>query len=51
MKNLFARRGMPGRASQVKAWVFQQLALTEADLVTVAELAVTNRAARLSKPW
>ena len=39
MKNLFARRGTPGRASQVKAWVSQHLALTEADLVTVAELA------------
>ena len=39
MKNLFARRGTPGRASQIKAWVSQHLALTEADLVTVAELA------------
>ena len=43
MKNLFARRGMPGRASQIKAWVFQHLALTEADLVTVAELACHER--------
>ena len=39
MKNLFTRRGSPGHASQVKSWVSQHLALTEADLVTVAELA------------
>ncbi|MCG8359206.1 MAG: hypothetical protein MI920_26885 [Kiloniellales bacterium] len=39
MKNLFARRTAPGRASEVKAWVSEQLALGEDDLVTVAELA------------
>ena len=39
MKNLFARRATPGRAGEVKAWVTERLRLTEADLVTVAELA------------
>ncbi len=39
MTNMFARRNAPGRAGDVKAWVAQQLELTEADLVTVAELA------------
>ncbi|QPH53314.1 hypothetical protein [Pontivivens ytuae] len=39
MKNLFARRAAPGRAAEVKAWVIQHLALTDDDLVTVAELA------------
>ncbi|MEO1201040.1 MAG: hypothetical protein AAFX39_17765 [Pseudomonadota bacterium] len=39
MKNLFARRAAPGRAGMVKAWVTEHLALAEADLVTVAELA------------
>ena len=39
MKNLFARRAAPGRAGMVKTWVTECLGLTEADLVTVAELA------------
>ena len=39
MKNLFTRRTAPGRASEVKAWVSEHLALGETDLVTVAELA------------
>ena len=38
MKNLFTRRGLPGRASQVKSWVSQHFVLTETDLITVAEL-------------
>ena len=37
-ENLFTRRGLPGRASQVKSWVSQHLVLTETDLITVAEL-------------
>ena len=51
MKNLFARRTPPGRAGQVKAWVTQHLALAEADLVTVAELACHEPGCLLSKPW
>ncbi len=39
MKDLFSRRAAPGRAGMVKAWVTEHLALTEVDLVTVAELA------------
>ena len=39
MKDLFTRRTAPGRAGMVKAWVTEHLALAEADLVTVAELA------------
>ena len=39
MKDLCTRRAAPGRAGMVKAWVTEHLALTEADLVTVAELA------------
>jgi hypothetical protein len=39
MTSLFSRRAVPGRAGQVKAWVTEHLGLTEADLVTVAELA------------
>lgn len=39
MKDLFARRRAPGRAGEVKAWVAEHLALKEADLVTVADLA------------
>ena len=39
MTNLFTRRAAPGRASMVKGWVTGRLGLTEADLVTVAELA------------
>ena len=39
MNNLFARRTAPGRAGDVKEWVTECLSLTEADLVSVAELA------------
>ncbi len=39
MKNMFARQSAPGRAAAVKAWVAKHLALSEDDLVTVAELA------------
>ena len=39
MRNLFARSKAPGRAAQVKDWASQHLELTEADLVSVAELA------------
>lgn len=39
MKNLFARSKAPGRAASVKAWVIERFDLSEADLVTVAELA------------
>ena len=39
MNNLFARRAAPGRAGDVKGWVTQCLRLSEADLVSVAELA------------
>lgn len=39
MKDLFTRRTAPGRAGMVKSWVTEHLALAEADLVTVAELA------------
>ncbi|MEM7522280.1 MAG: hypothetical protein AAF360_00660 [Pseudomonadota bacterium] len=39
MKNMFARRTAPGRAGKVKAWIAKHLALSEEDLVTIAELA------------
>ena len=39
MKNMFARRTANGRAGEVKAWVTKHLALSQEDLVTVAELA------------
>lgn len=39
MTSLFTRNKTPGRAGQVKAWVSQHFELTEADLVSVAELA------------
>ena len=39
MRNLFTRRPAPGRAGMVKGWVTGRLGLTEADLVTIAELA------------
>ena len=39
MKNLFTRRAAPGRASMLKGWVTGRLGLTEADLVSIAELA------------
>ena len=39
MKNMFARRTANGRAGEVKAWVTKHLALSQDDLVTVAELA------------
>ena len=39
MRDLFARRAPPGRAGRVKGWVTERLGLTEADLVTVLELA------------
>ncbi len=39
MTSLFTRNKTPGRAGQIKAWVSQHLELTEADLVSVAELA------------
>ena len=39
MSNLFTRRTAPGRAGAVKGWVTECLSLTEADLVSVAELA------------
>lgn len=39
MKKLFALRAAPSRAGRVKTWVTECLGLTEADLVTVAELA------------
>ena len=37
--DLFARRRAPGRAAAVKGWVAAHLGLSEADLLTVAELA------------
>ena len=39
MSNLFTRRTAPGRAGAVKGWVTECLSLTEAALVSVAELA------------
>ena len=36
---MFARRTANGRAGEVKAWVTKHLALSEDDVVTVAELA------------
>ena len=39
MKNMFSRRTANGRAGEVKAWVTKHLALSQEDLVTVAELA------------
>ncbi len=40
MRKLFDRQRAPrGRSSEVKAWVEQRLDLSEADLVSVAELA------------
>lgn len=39
MKNLFERRTAPGRAAMLKGWVTEHLHLSEADIVTVAELA------------
>lgn len=39
MIDLFTRRAPPGRAGLVKGWVTERLGLTDADLVTVAELA------------
>jgi hypothetical protein len=39
MTNLFARSRAPGRAALVKGWVTARFALSEADLVSVAELA------------
>lgn len=38
MKNLFAQRPAPGRAAEVKGWTADGLRLSEADLVTVAQL-------------
>ena len=39
MKNMFAPcQRSSGRASEIKAWVGQQLDLSESDLVSVAEL-------------
>ena len=39
MRDLFTRRAAPGHAGVVKGWVTGRLGLTDADLVTVAELA------------
>lgn len=39
MRDIFARRPPPGQAGKVKGWITQRLQLTDADLVTVAELA------------
>ena len=39
MRDLFTRRAVPGRSGRVKGWVIERLGLTEADLVTLAELA------------
>jgi len=39
MKNLFARRKAPGRAAVVKGWVTERFGLSDADLISVAELA------------
>lgn len=39
MKNPFARSKAPGRAALVKGWVTERFGLSEADLVSVAELA------------
>ena len=39
MRDLFTRRAAPGRSGRVKGWVTERLGLTDADLVTVAELA------------
>jgi predicted GNAT family acetyltransferase len=40
MKNLFSRsKAPPGQASMVKGWVTERFGLSDADLVSVAELA------------
>lgn len=40
MKPLFSRsKAPPGRASMVKGWITERLGLSDADLVSVAELA------------
>ena len=39
MNNLFNRNKTPGRAALVKGWVIDRLRLSDADLVSVAELA------------
>ena len=39
MRDIFTRRAAPGRSARVKGWVTERLGLTDADLVTLAELA------------
>jgi hypothetical protein len=40
MKNLFSRsKAPPGRASMLKGWITERFGLSDADLVSVAELA------------
>lgn len=39
MKTLFSRSKAPGRAAMVKSWVAERFGLSDADLVSVAELA------------
>ena len=38
MRDLFTRRAAPGHAGMVKGWVTGRLGLTDADLVTVADV-------------
>jgi len=40
MKNLFSRsKAPPGRASMLKGWMTERFGLSDADLISVAELA------------
>ena len=36
--DFFKKRAAPGHASQIKGWVAEHLGLSDADLVTIAEL-------------